>query len=230
MLDPPPPALVALHDERERVIARLSDAFARELIELEEFERRLTLAHRAAAVAELSPLVADLEPAAPSTALVPALSRVSAATVRDRQTLLAIMGGTTRHGSWTPPRRLHVYACMGGVELDFREALLAPGITEVIVYTVMGGALVIVPPNLAVEVEGVAIMGGFDHAARAPVEIDPTRPRLRVSGVAVLGGVHVTTRLPGESERHARRRRRHERRALQQAARRELPEKGHQTE
>jgi uncharacterized protein DUF1707/cell wall-active antibiotic response 4TMS protein YvqF len=224
MSDSSKPTLVALHDERERVIARLSDGFARELLDIDEFERRLTVAHRAETVAELAPLVEDLGPA-PTTALVPATPTAPLATIRDRQTLAAILGGTMRRGPWTPPRRLKIIACMGGVDLDFREALLGPGVTEVVIFTIMGGVNLIVPPTLAVEVEGTAIMGGFDHTSRASAEIDPDRPRLRVSGVAVMGGVSFSTRLPGESEREARRRRRHERRALRHAERPALPER-----
>ena len=54
-------ALVALRDTRERVIACLSDEFAHDRLELEEFERRLGIAHRLAsgypAVDELTPAV-----------------------------------------------------------------------------------------------------------------------------------------------------------------------------
>src|SRR3954465_4347386 len=54
----------ALRHERERVIGRLTEAFAGEQLELDELERRLTLAHRAGGSAELAPLVGDLDPAA----------------------------------------------------------------------------------------------------------------------------------------------------------------------
>ena len=47
-------------------------------------------------------------------------------------------------------------------------------------------------------------------------------PRLHVGGVVVMGGVQIETRLSGESEWDARRRRRHERKALRKAARQGL--------
>ena len=53
-------ALVALRDTRERVIACLSDEFAHDRLELEEFERRLGVAHRSESVAELQQLTSDL--------------------------------------------------------------------------------------------------------------------------------------------------------------------------
>jgi hypothetical protein len=214
-------SLVALRDRREQVIARLSDAFASDLLELEEFDKRLALAHRAESVAELEPLVADLEQARPTTALVPAKT-AAPGRVRDRATVVAIMGGATRRGSWIPARKLRVLTAMGGAELDFRDAVFAPGVTEVAIFTMMGGVNVIVPPSLAVEMDGIAIMGGFEQAERAPVHLDPDRPLLRVSGFAFMGGVHIETRLPGESERDARRRRRRERKELRQAEKRKL--------
>ena len=71
-----------------------------------------------------------------------------------------------------------------------------------------GGVQIVVPPGLAVEVHGTAIMGGFQNVNRAPAHPDPDAPLLRVRGLAVMGGVEITMRLPGESEHQAHRRRR----------------------
>ena len=64
---------------RERVIAVLSDAFANDRLDVDEFERRVTVAQTSEAVAEINDLTGDLtiagapEPSPrPSTALVPA--------------------------------------------------------------------------------------------------------------------------------------------------------------
>ena len=111
-------------------------------------------------------------------------------------------------------------AVMGGVELDFREALLPRGVTELKVYAIMGGVEVIVPPDLNVESHGIGIMGGFDHAGNEMQHPDPNAPVLRVSGIALMGGVDIKVRHPGESARDARRRRRQERRDRRRALRR----------
>ena len=204
------PSLVLLRDTRERAIARLSEAFARDDLELDEFERRLGIAHRSDVVAELAALTADLGEGAPAQALVPAAPAApvlsSSSRVREQQSLVAVLGGAVRKGHWTPPRRLRVVAVLGGAELDFREAALAPGVTEVYITAVMGGVNIIVPPHLSVEMEGVAVMGGFEHSERAPVTPDPERPVLHVRGFALWGGVQIETRLLGETERDAHRR------------------------
>lgn len=214
--EPTAPNLVSLRDCRERAIAQLSDAFANDVLDVEEFERRLTLAHRATSISEVEQIVADLG--------APVLERTSSATIAtsvravhvsggetSTDTVMAVFGGVERSGSWTPPLRLNATAVMGGIVLDFREAVLPPGTTEVHVVAAMGGVQLIVPPNLSVEVSGTAIFGGFGHVERIPAQADPDRPLLRVHGIAFFGGVAVETRLPGESEQDAHRRRRHDR-------------------
>jgi len=209
---------------------------------MEEFERRVTLAHRAASVTELRALLSDLpggpalfeamvrvDASAPDTALAVApqgsTALVPASQVRPQQKLSAIFGGIQRAGNWTVARRLKVRTIFGGAQLDFRNARFGAGETTLEVTSVLGGVEIIVPPELAVEVVGNAIFGGFEHLERAPVEPDPNRPVLRVTGIAVLGGVSVRTLLDGESDGQARRRDRHERRAerrLERAERRAL--------
>ena len=207
-----------LRDRRERAIARLSDLFAGDALELEEFEQKLSSVHRAATESELDAVLSGL-PAESSAAIVPvdgasrtaSTAIVPAAQVRPTETLVSVMGGNVRRGSWTAPQQLRVVAILGGSELDFRDARMPSGVTDVSVFAMMGGVHIIVPPTLSVEVYGTGIMGGFEHMARLPPEHDPERPVLRVHGLAFMGGVSIETRLPGESSRAARRRRRRER-------------------
>ncbi|HEY6478206.1 MAG TPA: DUF1707 domain-containing protein [Polyangia bacterium] len=221
-------ALARVHDARERAIATLSDAFANDALDVEEFERRVTRAHTSESAEEITALTADL-PAA-TTALVPTGVALAPA-VPDGgeapvETVYAIFGGVDRRGSWTVPRRWRVVATFGGAQLDLREARFPTGVIDLEVRAVFGGVQIIVPPGLAVEVQGTAIMGGFQNVNRAPAHPDPDAPLLRIRGLAFMGGVDITMRLPGESERQAHRRRkvesRQERRALRDD-RRESP-------
>ena len=59
--------LIALRDRRAQVIAALTEHFTRDVLDVDELDRRLDLAHRASTIAELDDLVADLAPVEPST-------------------------------------------------------------------------------------------------------------------------------------------------------------------
>lgn len=210
---------VALQKERERIVQHLCEAFAADHFDSDELERRLDRAHAAASVPELRELVSDLPaPGTPAAAPASAGPARTLAAPQGTQTVIAIMGGATRKGTWTPPRQLQVFAVMGGAELDFREAVLGPGVIEVRVFAMMGGVEIIVPPGVRVENQGIAIMGGFEHKAHGPPP-GPDAPVLRVSGFVMMGGVDVAVRYPGERASDARRRERLEKKEARRLAR-----------
>ncbi len=222
------PALVALRRRRDEIIEQLTELFSRDEIGLDEFELRLDKAHSATALTELDALVTDLVPAGAtageSTAMtVPETDAETNQALElaqpKKKTFINIMSGTMRKGAWRVPKKMRMFSFMGGATLDFRDAIMPAGVTELHMTSIMGGAEIIVPPTLAVECDGWAIMGGFEDMRRAPAVPDPNRPLLRVSGFSLMGGFSIETRLPGESGKDANRRRKRERRQERRALR-----------
>ena len=109
------------------------------------------------------------------------------------------------------------------MELDYREAMLPPGVTEVMAVAVVGSVEILVPPGLYVEGDGMAVLGNIEHVEDTPVQVDPEAPVLRVRGVSVLGNVEVHVRYTGETAHAARRRRRAERKERKRQRQRRLP-------
>jgi hypothetical protein len=207
-----PPA-VPLESRREQTIAALCEHFSKDNLTLEEFEQRLDAAHRVQTMPELLGLLQDLPAMAPTTTPTPSPLPTIRTHAREQQHFIAVMGGVEKRGQWQPAQKTWCYAFMGGVGLDFRDALLPPGETEVTIIAIMGGAEIIVPPELRVDCDGIAIMGGFDHADETRSK-DPNAPVLKINGLALMGGVEITVRKSGESAADARRRRRDEKRQL----------------
>src|SRR5262249_7580183 len=141
-------SLVSVREARDRTIAILSDLFASSDLELEEFEKRVSLVHRAATVAEIEGVVGDLKKPDHVVKPQPSVARVPVSAAPERQTRLAIFGGIDKRGAWTMPRYLHTVAVFGGANLDLREARLPPGIVEIRVFALFGGVQIIVPPDL----------------------------------------------------------------------------------
>ena len=205
----PTPVPVALEQTRESVVQQLCEHFAHDNLTAEALEERLDRAHQASTLDDLRSLVSDLPVIHQDAAVPGARTYVSPATglhVAERQIVVGIMGGAEKTGVWTPAKQIYVVAMMGGASLDFREARFGPGVTEVIVFAVMGGAEIIVAPGVHVDLNGVALMGGFGQTGSAPLPTDPGAPVLRIGGFALMGGVEVNIRYPGERPRDARER------------------------
>jgi len=209
-----------LEHTRQVTIEALCEHFAGDRLTVEEFERRVDSANQARTQGDLASLLDDLPrrgiPIAPrgagETGRPEGVTLMDPSEVKDREMVLAIMGGTGRKGRWHAARQNLVVAIMGGAELDFREAVLSAGVTEVQVYALWGGVDIVVPPNVHVESQGFAVLGGFEHAAEDSETPGPGTPTIRITGAAVMGAVDISVRFPGESARDARRRRRLERR------------------
>jgi uncharacterized protein DUF1707/cell wall-active antibiotic response 4TMS protein YvqF len=217
-----PESLIALRDRREQVIARLAECFASDVLEVDELERRLDLAHGARTVAELDALVADLAPV--TTALVPVASTAIDDPSRPAAKQLRVwLSSVECRGRWTVPSELKLRVFWGNVELDFRDASLGAGVTTIDVSVTMGNLEVILPPHLAIDVDVSCFAGNVEERHRVPPEADPSRPVLRVTGAVRFGSLEISTRLPGETSRDARRREKRERKQLRRAEPKALP-------
>ncbi len=207
-----------LGSTRQKAIDALCEHFANDALSVDEFERRVDQAHKAESLDEIRSLLADLPSGdlpvrredVQATAVQRPQASVPATRVKERGFMMAALGGVERKGRWIPARQNYAFSVLGGMTLDFREALLPPGETEVWIFAAMGGVEIIVPPGLPVECDGFALLGGFDYGEEAMVVPDPDTPLLRIRGFSLMGGVEVATRHPGETAREAKRRRRFE--------------------
>lgn len=218
----PTPAPVPLEQTRDRVVHQLSEHFAHDNLTAEALEERLDRAYQAKTLDDLRALVSDLPVIHQDAPLAGPRTYVSPSAgshVAERQIIVGIMGGAEKKGVWTPARQIYVVAMMGGAQLDFRDARFGPGVTEVIVFALMGGAEIIVPPGVHVDLNGVALMGGFGQTGSAPPPTDPDAPVLRIGGFCMMGGVEVNIRYPGERPRDAREREKLERRERKRLSR-----------
>ncbi|HTQ05281.1 MAG TPA: DUF5668 domain-containing protein [Polyangiaceae bacterium] len=78
----------------------------------------------------------------------------------------------------------------GGVELDLRNAQLAPEGAVLDLRVVMGGVEIRVPDTWRVHCEVTPLFGGADDATRT-TQGTADAPRLRILGTVTLGGVNV---------------------------------------
>ena len=174
--------------DRDDAAAVVNNALAEGRLTADEHSERLDAIYSAKTQSELVPLLADL-PGRRSVASATATSTELAQPRRGGR-IVAILSGATRKGNWHAEPVMEVFSLLGGVELDFREAVL-PG-NEVVLRgtTVLGGIEITVPPEMRVVDNGIAILGGREiHGGAGPAGADA--PVLRLEGICVLGGVEV---------------------------------------
>ena len=203
MPEPSPLPIPSLEQARTEVGRVLSDHFAEDRIDVDEFERRLELTFKATTVegvrAQLAGLPGDTattQPGAdadadPDVLPAPIDHRPGAR----RKTLVAFMSGVVRRGAWIVPSKLNVIAMMGGVELDLRRGRLDAGVTTINVFAFMGGVQITVPPHVRVEADGLAFMGAFEDRGDEHAPARSGAPVIRVSGLAFMGGVEIRVKV-----------------------------------
>jgi hypothetical protein len=128
------------------------------------------------------------------------------AAVRERGGVLSFFGAQSRQGAWEVPRQLRVACCLGSVELDFREAILAEGDTVVEVIAVLGSVEILLPPGVRVEFDGDALGGEYTFTPDPTAAPVPGAPRIILRGNAILASVEAESRYAGERKRDAARR------------------------
>ena len=194
------PAQIPTAERRDAVVSKLTDAFAAGRIEVEEFELRTERALRAATIQELDATLDGLTgPATPLPVANPQEFSIDHPRRSASRITFVVMGGVDRKGRWAPSRRHVAIAWMGGAFLDFREAVLMPGVTDVYCFAKWGGIEIAVPPGLDVDVSGLAIMGGLERLSQESGSTDPRRPRLHIHALAFMGAIEVRALKTGES-------------------------------
>jgi hypothetical protein len=189
----------ASDSDRERVAEALREAAAEGRLNLEELNERLDLVFAAKTYAELEPITADLPMSALDHGVRQETRQGSFGINRyggeaSDHIAVAILGAFSRTGSWVVPPVMSAVAIMGGGELDLRDARFAERVVTIHVTAIMGGIEITVPDDARVEVNGIGIMGGFDH--RAAGEGSADGPTIIINGLAFWGGVEVKRKPP----------------------------------
>jgi hypothetical protein len=210
------PDVRASDADRERVVELLRRAATDGQLTVEELEERVPSAYAARTRKQLEPLTADLSleslrDASPSAADRAALQPGYG----DTRWVVSIMGGHDKRGRWRPAPRCTVVNIMGGSDIDLNDAELPGPLTEIRMYSIMGGGEIRVPNGVDVQVSNFALMGGNDVKLGDEIA-PPGAPRIHIRLVSIMGGSDVAR---GRKKTKAQRRRERE---LRKAQRRDL--------
>jgi hypothetical protein len=196
--------------DRDEVADRLREALAEGRITADEHAERIDAVYRAKTYADLEPVLSDLPSEQAPRPQVDLRKEPAPLAPPPAQSpnLVAIFAGAQRKGRWLAEPTTNVSCVFGGVELDFRQAVLSRNEVTVNITCVFGGVDITVPPGVRVTGGPTAIFGGNDLPEDDTA--DPDAPVIRLTGVVLFGGVSVSRRAVGEKGRRGRHREIHE--------------------
>jgi hypothetical protein len=106
---------------------------------------------------------------------------------------LALVGSSkSGRGPWRPAKKVRSVAIFGSTEMDFRQAQLPEGVTEVALFSLFGTNNLIVTSDMPVTITGLSLLGRRTMR-RSPAKQmpPPTAKSLRVSGASIFGRLSV---------------------------------------
>jgi Domain of unknown function (DUF1707)/Cell wall-active antibiotics response 4TMS YvqF len=176
------PAILASDAERDHAAALLREAAVEGRLTLEEFSDRISRAIAARTRDELIAVTADLPVPLPAPSAYMQRAPV--------EWSVGVMSVVRRVGSWRVGHQTTAVACCGTVILDLRMAIIDSPVVTVDAVAVFGNIEILVPEGVAVELEGLAIMGTRNARLTATQHLRGM-PVVRVRGYALLGSVMV---------------------------------------
>lgn len=104
---------------------------------------------------------------------------------------MAIFGGIKQRVTVKNFRGGRLTALFGGFEVDLTRADIEGPTAVIDASALLGGGEIRVPPGWLIEIQGIAILGGYSDETHQEIADPATAKRLVVKGIAALGGVVI---------------------------------------
>lgn len=172
------------HEDRDRVAEQLRVAAGDGRLTADELDERLETALTARTYGELEVLLTDL----------PASAGAVPAPVQEAKELVQLKVSHSvikRDGRWIVPKRLEVENRHGNVILDFSNAIISQPTLELSISVGHGNIVMIVPPEVIVDLDGVASGHGTIHQRVRRDADTPVKLMITASGNVRHGNLVV---------------------------------------
>ncbi len=187
--------------KREQLIDFLTECFARDIIDTDEYERRVAAIQSANSYGELEPIVQDLrDPGASFTRVARPdrkelnrneLNRNELDLTRGKkpQRILSILSNQQLAGDWLNRDSVLVQALLASVTCDLRDSRLF-SITRIQIYCLMAKLKIYIPRGIALESNVAPILAEICQKERSPAQM-PGAPIIQMSGVLIMSELHI---------------------------------------
>jgi hypothetical protein len=171
----------SLDSARQSALNGLAQLAAGGGLTLDEYAERAVAIQQAATTDEIDALQKAGAPGAPAA--------------RRPSWLISVLARVERRGQWRLRDHLRVVSVFTVQTLDLGTAQLQAPESVITIITAFGGASVIAPQGVSLDVSGFALFGGRNDN-RAELPPFPGSPVIRIRAFSVFGGVRVEDRVP----------------------------------
>jgi len=107
---------------------------------------------------------------------------------------VAIFGGSkVGQTPWRPGKKVSSIAIFGDSEIDFRQAELEEGDTQVVAFSMFGANKIVVPQDIPVTLSGFSLFGAKELKRSQAKEAPPASGKaLHINAISIFGACEVT--------------------------------------
>ena len=197
---------VALEARRELALDRLTEAFASDLVTMEDYEARVSKVQNADRPGAIDAAVSDLPQVRPRggakdrDAARRGTGRESRSLsyrnaidprLRGEESVACILGNRNLQGDFLSGDKIGSFTVLGNTCIDLRDTALPPCALRIDAFCVMGNLKVIVPHGLPVKMNSLPILGDSHVARDVERRVERNMPHVVVNGFAVMGNLVV---------------------------------------
>ena len=199
---------VALEARRELALDRLTEAFASDLVTMEDYEARVSEVQNADRPGAIDAAVADLPQVKPrddakgrgaakrgsgrgSGSRSLAYRNAIDPRLRGEENVACILGNRNLQGDFLSGDRIGSFTVLGNTSIDLRDTALPPGALRIDAFCVMGNLKVIVPHGLPVKMNSLPVLGDSHIARDVERRVERGMPHVVVNGFAIMGNLVV---------------------------------------
>ncbi|MBN1646478.1 MAG: hypothetical protein JW874_00475 [Spirochaetales bacterium] len=177
-----------LNEQKKIAEDILAEAFARDLITMEEFENRLAVVQTAGSNRTIQAELQDLP------ARFPARAATATPAPTDNTVHNLILSSRILRGAKLREPSLRTRLILAEETLDYSKTVLDPGTYYVEARVILGELNIIVPENYSISLDMTTVLS---EVIDKGCEAGPNSPRIIVRGKVILGSVKVKIRKDG---------------------------------
>lgn len=169
--------LVPSKTQKGTIIEILKDAYAKDLISIDEYEKRVEFAEKSKSIEEINLLVQDI----PSDLF-------AESSISESESIRCEMSSKQFNGSFLRSKKITIEASMSTIILDYRTVKPIKGIQEIILNTKMTNIILFLPNNITTENRINEQMTEFKET-KSNINVDIEK----ISCIRFLGDAEMTT-------------------------------------